>query len=317
MWQAFLADPWALGSWHVAFVALVAVISARGVTRGLELANKIRAPVLLILMAILVAYSIDTGDVRHGLAFAFAPNFKALTPPVILAAIGQAFYATGVGMAMMLAYGSYQDRGTSLVRSSLIISGAILLVSLLATLIVFPLVFRYGMDPAQGVALVFDVLATVFAEMPGGRLVGTLFFLLLVFAALTPSLACIEPLVSWLQQRQRLSRRAAVGVTAIAVWLAGIVAMLSFNRWADVRPLRWLPGFQNKSLFDTVDYISSNLLLPIGALATSLFIGWFVSRAIVNDELSESMPLARTLCVALLRYVCPLAILAVFAANVY
>ena len=159
MWQGFLADPWALGGWHLAFVALVAVISARGVTRGLELANKIRAPVLLVLMAILVAYSMATGDVRQGLAFAFAPNFKALTPPVILAAIGQAFYATGVGMGMMLAYGSYQSRGTSLVRSSLIISGAILLVSLLATLIVFPLVFRYAMDPAQGVALVFDVLA--------------------------------------------------------------------------------------------------------------------------------------------------------------
>jgi neurotransmitter:Na+ symporter, NSS family len=317
MWQAFLADPWALGSWHLAFVALVALISARGVTRGLELANKIRAPVLLILMAILVGYSIDTGDVRHGFAFAFAPNFAAITPSVVLAAIGQAFYATGVGMAMMLAYGSYQNRGTSLVRSSLIISGAILLVSLLATLIVFPLVFRYGMDPAQGTALVFDVLATVFAEMPGGRLIGSLFFLLLVFAALTPSLAAIEPIVSWLQQRQEFSRAAAVGVTGIAVWLAGIVAMLSFNVWADVRPLRWLSGFQNKSLFDTIDYISSNLLLPMGAFASSLFIGWFVARTIVNDELGESTPLARTVCVALLRYVCPLAILAVFAANLY
>jgi neurotransmitter:Na+ symporter, NSS family len=148
MWQNFLSDPWALGAWHFAFVALVTVISARGVHRGLELANKIRAPILLVLMSILIAYSVKTGDVRHGLAFAFAPNFKAITPPVVLAAIGQAFYATGVGMAMMLAYGSYQDRGTSLVRSSLIISGAILLVSLLATLIIFPLVFRYGMNPA-------------------------------------------------------------------------------------------------------------------------------------------------------------------------
>jgi neurotransmitter:Na+ symporter, NSS family len=199
MWQSFLKDPWVLGAWHFGFVALVTVISARGVVRGLEVANKIRAPILLVLMAILIAYSLKTGDVRHGLAFAFAPNFKAITPAVVLAAIGQAFYATGVGMAMMLAYGSYQERGTSLVRSSLIISGAILLVSLLATLIIFPLVFRYGMDPAQGPVLVFDVLATVFAEMPAGRLIGTLFFLLLVFAALTPSLACIEPMVSWLQ----------------------------------------------------------------------------------------------------------------------
>jgi len=315
MWRGFLQDPWALGAWHFAFVALVTVISARGVVRGLEMANKVRAPVLLVLMAILIIYSLKTGDVGRGLAFAFAPNFKAITPAVILAAIGQAFYATGVGMAMMLAYGSYQSRGTSLVRSSLIISGAILLVSMLATLVIFPLVFRYGMDPAQGAVLVFDVLATVFAEMPAGRLIGSLFFLLLVFAALTPSLACIEPMVSWLQQRKGLSRSSAAYLTGLAAWLAGIASMLSFNLWSGVRPLGWIPGFQSKNIFDTFDYVSSNLLLPIGALATSIFIGWFASRIIVNDQLSETTPLWRTLTVLLLRYVCPLAIAAVFIAN--
>jgi neurotransmitter:Na+ symporter, NSS family len=315
MWRSFLQDPWALGAWHFAFVALVTVISARGVVRGLEVANKVRAPVLLVLMAILIVYSLKTGDVRHGLAFAFAPNFKAITPEIILAAIGQAFYATGVGMAMMLAYGSYQNRGTSLVRSSLIISGAILLVSMLATLVIFPLVFRYGMDPAQGAVLVFDVLATVFAEMPAGRLIGSLFFLLLVFAALTPSLACIEPVVSWLQQRKGLSRSRAAYLSGLAAWLAGIASMLSFNLWSGVRPLGWIPGFQNKNIFDTFDYVSSNLLLPIGALTSSIFIGWFASRTIVDDQLTETTPLWRKLTVLLLRYVCPLAITAVFIAS--
>ncbi len=316
MWRSFLGDPWTLGAWHFAFVALVTAISARGVVRGLQVANKIRAPILLALMAVLIVYSLETGDVRRGLAFAFAPNFHAITPAVVLAAIGQAFYATGVGMAMMLAYGSYQDRGTSLVRSSLIISGAILLVSMLATLVIFPLVFRYGMDPAQGAVLVFDVLATVFAEMPAGRLVGTLFFLLLVFAALTPSLACIEPTVSWLQQHKGLSRRMAAYVTGFAAWLAGIASMLSFNRWAAVRPLAWIPGFEGKTIFDTFDYVSSNLLLPVGALMTSIFIGWFASPAIVGDQLSETTPLWRTLTVLLLRLVCPLAIAAVFVASI-
>ena len=102
---------------------MVGVISARGVGRGIELATKIRAPVLLVLLLILMAYAMATGDVRRGLQFAFAPNVSAITPQVVLAAIGQAFYATGVGMAMMLAYGSYVSRGTSLVRSALIRSG--------------------------------------------------------------------------------------------------------------------------------------------------------------------------------------------------
>ncbi|MGB5132456.1 MAG: sodium-dependent transporter, partial [Steroidobacteraceae bacterium] len=106
LWREFLARPWEVGAWHLAFVALVAFISARGLGRGIEAANKIRAPALLTLLLILVGYALATGDVAHGLAFAFTPNFGAITPPIVLAAIGQAFFATGVGTAMMLAYGA-------------------------------------------------------------------------------------------------------------------------------------------------------------------------------------------------------------------
>jgi len=141
LWREFLSRPWEVGAWHLAFVALVVFISARGLSKGIEAANKIRAPALLTLLLILVVYSLTTGDVKNGLGFAFAPNFGAITPQVVLAAIGQAFFATGVGMAMMLAYGSYVERGTSLLRCALIIVGSILLVSLLATLMIFPLVF--------------------------------------------------------------------------------------------------------------------------------------------------------------------------------
>jgi NSS family neurotransmitter:Na+ symporter len=315
LWQSFLANPWTMGAWHLSFVVLVAGVSARGVNRGIELANKIRAPVLLILLVILAIYALATGNVRPAFAFAFAPKFGAVTPQVVLSAIGQAFYATGVGMAMMLAYGSYLGRGTSLIRSSLIISGAIVAVSLLATVMIFPLVFRYGMDPAQGPALVFDVLATVFAEMPGGRMVGSLFFIMLIFAALTPTLAGIEPAVSWLQQRSGLTRARAVYATAACVWAVGTASMLSFNRWAAWRPLLWVPGFEGKTVFEAVDYISSNILLPIGALATSVLVGWRLSRRIVGEQTSETNVLARTLCIWSLRYLCPVAIGAVLIAN--
>ncbi len=315
LWHSFLAKPFTLAAWHAAFMLLLGVISARGVNRGLELANKIRAPVLLVLMLTLVAYSLSVGDWRRGLAFAFSPNFSAITPAVVLSAIGQAFYATGVGAAMMLAYGAYLKRGTSLARSALIISGAILLVSLMATLIVFPLVFRYGMDPAQGPDLVFDVLASVFADMPGGRVVGTLFYLLLVFAALTPSLACIEPVIAWLQQRGGLRRTPAVTVSVFAAWLAGIASVLSFNHWSGWFPLDAVPGFHGKTVFAALDHLASNILLPASALLTSVFVGWRVKRSIVADELSETTPLGRTLISWLLRYLCPIAIAAVCVAN--
>jgi NSS family neurotransmitter:Na+ symporter len=317
LWRTFLSSPLEMGAWHLSFLCLVGVISACGLSRGIEVATKVRAPILLILLVVLAAYSLATGDARAGLKFAFVPRFASITPQVVLAALGQAFYATGVGAAMMLAYGSYVAKGTSLVRAALIITASILLVSLLATLIIFPLVFRYGMNPAQGPELVFDVLATVFAEMPGGRLVGTLFFVLLVFAALTPSIAGFEPIVAWLQQHHRVSRARAVAIAVSAAWLLGVAAMLSFSRWSAWHPLGWIPPFKDKTFFDVLDFVPSNVLLPAGALATSVFVGWRVSRTIVDGELSETTPFARRWCVWALRYACPLAIAAVFAAALW
>lgn len=317
LWQDFQASPWEMGAWHLAFLALLAFISARGLARGIEMANKVRAPSLLALLLVLVVYSLNTGDVARGLAFAFAPNFAAITPPVVLAAVGQAFYATGVGMAMMLAYGAYVPRGASLVKTALAISGSILLVSLLATLMIFPLVFQYGMDPAGGTALVFEVLPKVFAEMPAGRPVGSLFFLLLVFAALTPSLAGIEPVVAWIEGRFGLRRAQAALAAVGACWVLGIGCVLSFNTLSSWHPLSFVPPFAGKTFFDLLDFLSSNVMLPVGALLTSIFVGWRVSDRLVAEELAESTPAVRRLTVGLLRYACPLAIVAIFASTLF
>jgi NSS family neurotransmitter:Na+ symporter len=315
LWAEFQARPLEVECWHAVFVALVVVISARGLQGGIEPANKIRAPALLVLLLILVGYALSTGDVRRGLTFAFKPDFSAVNAQVVLSAIGQAFYATGVGQAMMIAFGAYIERGTSLVRTSLVITGSILAVSLLATMMIFPLVFGYGMNPAQGPALVFDVLPRVFTEMPGGRLVGSLFFLLLVLAATTPSIALLEPVAAWVMARFGLSRAAAVWAIGISSWVLGIGSVLSFNLWAGWFPLGFIPVFAHKTVFDLLDYVSSNIMMPVGALLTSILVGWRVSSAFERDELAETTPIARIACVWLLRYVCPLAILAVFIAT--
>jgi NSS family neurotransmitter:Na+ symporter len=315
LWTEFQARPLEVECWHAVFVALVVVISARGLQGGIEPANKIRAPALLVLLLILVVYALSTGDVRRGLTFAFKPDFSAVNAQVVLSAIGQAFYATGVGQAMMIAFGAYIERGTSLVRTSLVITASILAVSLLATMMIFPLVFGYGMNPAQGPALVFDVLPRVFTEMPGGRLVGSLFFLLLVLAATTPSIALLEPVAAWVMSRFGLSRAAAVWTIGITSWVLGIGSVLSFNLWAGWFPLSFIPVFAHKTVFDLLDYVSSNIMMPVGALLTSILVGWRVSSAFERDELAETTSIARIACVWLLRYVCPLAILAVFVAT--
>jgi neurotransmitter:Na+ symporter, NSS family len=215
----------------------------------------------------------------------------------------------------MIAYGAYVDRGTSLVRTSLTITGAILLVSLLATLMIFPLVFRYGLNPAQGPELVFEVLPRAFTEMPGGRLIGTLFFFLLVLAALMPSVASIEPTVAWLIQRFRMARVPAVCTVAAAAWLMGVGSVLSFNLWSTWHPLAFVPLLSDMTFFGVMDYVSANIMLPAGAFLTSVLVGWRLSVAFIDDEFAETTSWARTACRWLLRYICPLAILAVFVAT--
>jgi len=313
----FLSNPWRLGGWHLAFLVLVTLVSARGVNRGIELANKIRAPGLLILLCVLVAYALATGDVERGLAFALAPDFSKLSSAVVLAAIGQAFYATGVGMAMMLAYGAYVPAGVSLLRSALAISGSIVLVSLLATLLVFPLVFQYGLDPAQGPDLVFRVLPTAFVEMPGGRVIGTLFFVLLIFGALTPTIAGMEPLVAWCEQRRGMSRRAAVITSSVAIWVLGVGSVLSFNVLAQWHPFDAIAWLRGKTVFDALDFITSNVMLPLGALLTCLLVGWRLPASFTGTELPEERAGIRRWCRILLRYVCPLAIAAVLVVALY
>jgi neurotransmitter:Na+ symporter, NSS family len=307
----FVASPGRVWAWQLGFVALTGVVSSSGLKAGIERISAFRAPALLILLLILVGYSLVVGDTDHGLAFAFAPRSGTLSGALLLAAVSQAFFATGVGMAMMIAYGSYIPDDTSLLRSAIFIVASIVVVSLLATLTVFPLVFRYHLDPAQGPKLVFEVLPAAFAEMPGGRLVGTIFFTLLALAALTPAIATIEPAVAWLEGRG-MGRRSAALLVCTTGALLGVGSVLSFNLWADVHPLAMVHSFGTRTFFDIVDFISSDVLIPLGALITSLFVGWVLPRRMVKSRSDLPSGHIERWLLVLLRYVCPIAIMAVF-----
>ena len=308
----FLADPVSVWVWQIGFVVITGVVSSSGLKSGIERISAFRAPALLLLLLVLVGYSLIVGDTSHGLAFAFAPRSGTLSGELLLAAVSQAFFATGVGMAMMIAYGSYVPGDTSLLRSAVFVVVSIVIVSLLATLLVFPLVFRYHLDPAQGAKLVFEVLPVAFAEMPGGRLVGTIFFTLLALAALTPAIATLEPAVAWLEGRG-VGRRAAALAVCTAGALLGIGSVLSFNLWANFHPLGMISGFGTRTFFDIVDFVSADLLLPLGALITSLFVGWVLPRKLPASRSDAPAHHIDRWLLVLLRYVCPIAILAVFA----
>jgi NSS family neurotransmitter:Na+ symporter len=312
--SAFLANPVELASWHALFLLLVGFISTRGLQRGIEATNRIRAPALLAILLALVAFALATGDVERGLQFAFSPDFSKITAQVLLAAIGQAFFAIGVGVGLMMAYGAYVAHDVSLIRSAVIITMSIIVVSMLASLMIFPLVFAYGMDPAGGPQLVFDVLPRAFALMPAGQLVGTLFYVLLVLAALTPSIAALEPEVAWLQQRFEMPRGRAVALIASSSWALGLASVLSFNHWAEWHPFAFIPGFADKNLWASIDFFAANILAPLGAIAMSLFIGWRVRRHIPAQETAAMLPFATRVLFALLRWVCPVVVATVMIA---
>ncbi len=311
---AFLADPRALAFWHMLFMALTVAISAGGLERGIELANKIMIPGLFALLLALTAYSFATGDLARGVSFIFRADWSELDGAVILSAVGQAFYATGVGMAIMLAYGAYVPRQVSLLRSGAVISASIIIASILSSLVIFPLAFRFGVDPAQGPQLAFVVLPTIFTSMPGGQLAGFAFFVLLAFAALSSAIAGIEPAAAVLRERMGWSRGAAAAAAGGAMWFFGLAVVLSFNAWSDVRPLSGMQAFADLGIFELLDYASANLLLPIGAFLTCLFVAWRLPAAVVREEigLQSGWLRAYRLIVGL---ICPLAILMMFVAN--
>lgn len=312
--QALLASPMTLALWHFLFLAAAVGISMAGLARGIELANKVMIPGLFTLLLLLVAYAFGAGDLGRGAAFVFRTDWSPLDADLVLAAVGQAFYATGVGMAIMMAYGAYLPRDVSLLRSGAVVSGSIITASILACLVVFPLAFRYGVDPAQGPELAFIVLPAIFTDMPGGQVAGLAFFVLLAFAALSSAIAGLEPPALLLRERFGLSRRAAVSLVGAALWLAGLPVVLSFNAWADLRPLAALPRLADSGIFELLDYASANLLLPAGAFLTCLFVAWRLPVRVLEEQLGLAG--RRLLGYRLvLGAACPAAILLLFAMS--
>ncbi|HEY7754136.1 MAG TPA: sodium-dependent transporter [Steroidobacteraceae bacterium] len=313
--QALLADPWRLLFWHSAFMGATVLISAAGLHRGIELGNKIMMPGLFGILLALAIYALEQGDADRAIAFLTQADFSRLSGGLVLAAVGQAFFATGVGMAIMIAYGSHVSATTSLPKSAAVVVASIILASVLSSLLIFPLVFGSGVDPAQGPQLAFIVLPSIFIGMPGGAVVGTLFFLLLAFAALSSAIAGLDPAGAWLMERFRLRRAAAISIVALATWLVGIATVLSFNHWSDFHPLGAIERFRAATLFDLTDFFASNILLPAGALLTSLLVGWRLDQQAVATDLGRHAGVRLAL-LRLLEYACPLAILAVLIGAV-
>ncbi len=330
---SFVKSPLSLIFWHSVFMLMTMFVVARGVNGGLEKAVRFLMPGLFILLIIMVGYAVTTGEFMRGLQFLFEPNFdnllykheaggkfiltdqgeKIFTLEYVLIAMGHAFFTLSLGMGAIMIYGSYLPNKTSIAKTSIIIAAADTLVALLAGMAIFPIVFANQLDPSAGPGLIFSTLPLAFGNMPGGTLFGTLFFILLVFAAWSSSISLIEPAVAWLVENKGMKRLKASVLMGVACWLVGMLTVLSFNVWEKVYPFNfWV--FKNKTFFDVLDYLTANIMLPLGGLLIAIFSVWIMSTDSSSDELEmKQSALSFNIWYFMTRYITPIAVIFVFA----
>ena len=313
--DALLASPSQLTLWHGIFMLIATFILVRGVQKGIESTVKVLMPLLFALLLAMVVYGAVEGDMPRALHFMFDFDLSAINGKVILIAVGQAFFSIGVAMGLMMGYGAYLGKEISIARSALIISGMDTAVALIAGMAIFPIVFANGLDPAEGPGLIFVSLPIAFGNVPGGLIFGTLFFILLFFAALTSVIGTLEPMIAWWEERFSMIRWKAAAMVCVSVFIFGMATVFSFNIWSEWRPLGFIDRFADTGYFDLLDYLTANIMMPLGGLLLALFVGWKVKPAAIQEELNILNPRFFRAWFWLLRWVVPVSIAAIFVSN--
>ena len=262
---------------HTIFMILTASIVYRGLHSGIEAAIKILMPTFFIMLFLLAVYALFVGDAMAGLQFLFTPDFSKITPDVMINALGHSFFSIGVGGAIMITYGSYLKRSVKIGQSAVIISLSDTLIAITAGILIFPLVFKFGLEPSAGPGLLFVTMPIAFAEMEFGRFIGVFFFLLALVAALTSSISMMEIFVRWTEEKG-IARHKAVFFGSAGIWALGLLTVFSSTYLKDMKLL-------DKNPFDFFDFLTGSVMLPLGGLLVAVFIGWFVSRETLRDEL--------------------------------
>ncbi len=311
--QTFSSDPLKPCLWGVIFVLITHLIVVRGVRHGIERASKILMPLLLVLLVVIVVASCLLPGAIEGVRFLLLPDFSKVTHSVLLEALGQAFFSLSLGTACLCTYASYFSRHTNLLRSATQIALLDTVIAILAGLMIFPAAFSVGVNPDSGPSLIFITLPNVFqqafATMPTvGYVISILFYALLVFAALTSTISMHEIGTAFFHEELKMKRQSAAWILTIVCSVICVFCSLSVGAVDSLR-LFGMP------LMDFCDFLTAQVMLPAGALLTSLMVGWVVSRNVVRDEFTNHGIVSESLFPVWrfgVRYVVPLCILLIF-----
>lgn len=277
--DALLASPLKLLGWHTVFMFMTMSVVAHGVNSGLEKANNILISSLFVILLILLGYSMSVGDMQAAFQFMFKPDFAKISPTAVLSAMGHAFFTLSLGMGAVMVYGSYLQRNVSIARTTIYLALIDTLLGLLVGLAIYSLVFANHLAPNAGPGLIFQTLPIAFGQMPAGGFFGMLFFILVAFAAWTSSISLVEPAIACILENTKIKRYIAAWIIGLAVWLLGIAVVLSFNEWKAIKIVMGL------NIFETLDKLTSTVLLPLGGLLMAIFAGYFMNKIHAQEEL--------------------------------
>ena len=307
---AVIESPLNLIFWHTVFMLLTFLIVSAGVKNGIGRMVKILMPMLGFLLIFMVTYAMFNGAFTKALNFLFAPDFSNVTSETFLSAMGQAFFSLSLGMGSIMAYGAYMPKDQKVVPTSFTVASLDTLVAMLAGLAIFPIIFAFNLEPNSGPGLVFVSMLSAFNQMQFGQLIGPIFFVLLSIAALSSSISLLEPGVAYLSEEGHLSRKNSAFAISIFAWSLGLGTALSFNVLSD---FNLTPG---RNFLDSMDFIANQILLPLGGMMIAIFVGWFVKKDLIINEVGYVNPVIYKLWRFFIKFIAPASVALIFISQV-
>lgn len=313
MFGALVTDPVRQIICLTGFMGLCLIAVMSGVKEGIERWNRVLMPTLFVILIFMAGYAMTTSGAMEGLKFMLYPDFSKLTANGVLEAIGHSFFTLSLAMGAMITYASYMDKKEAIYPVAIRIVFLDTLVAIVAGLAIFPIVFSVGMEPGGGPGLIFKTLPQVFATIPLGNVLAVLFFLLLAFAALSSAISLLEVLTAFMIDEKKYNRKKATMFMTIAVYLAGIPSALSYSTLSHVKLLKGM------EILDSLDYVASNFMLPIGGLLIAIYAGFIMDKRITQAELTEDGSAYLTIFNVwffTIRFIAPVAVFLVFLTKI-
>ena len=306
--NAFHNMGWRNVLWECIFIFLTAFVVFKGVADGIEKYSKVLMPMLLLILIVLAIRSLTLPGAAAGLKFLFHPDFSKITGEVLISALGQVFFSLSMGMGVLITYGSYIKKDDNLTTTALSVTLSDTLVAVLAGIVIFPAAFSFGVKPTEGMGLVFSTLPMIFNQMAGGYFFCVIFFVLLAVAALTSTISLLEVIVAYFVEELHISRRWATVIASVGCMVLGVFASLSLRDGTSLT-------IGGMSFFNSLDFFSAKILLPIGAFFIVIFVGWRLGKTKFFEEITNEGGLKLSIkgvIFFIIRYLAPIAIAFIF-----